>query len=731
MEGTASKDHNSISRRPSQIDKFRLLKRRLSGRPPFRLFTFALAAVAWLFLVLFRLWYLQVDQGDSFVEKAKNQHQGIIEIRADRGVISDRFGEKLAFSTPVESIAVFPSQIKNPEITVRLLSNVLRMDYRLLHRKLEKRHFQFVKRLAEPGEAERVRDLNLIGIHFEKESKRYYPQGTVASHLLGAVGVDHHGLAGLEQTFDGPLQGQPGKRLVQYDARRSGYAGLTIEDPVPGAQLVLTIDQRIQMVAEVELARAVEETRASAGTIVIMDPNNGELLAVANWPTFNPNEPARNRQDLKRRKNFAVSTLFEPGSSLKVVTVAAALEENLTTPEEVLDCEMGVTYVGRRRIRDHKPFGELTVSQILANSSNVGTVKLGLRLGDWTLHRYLVRFGFGQKTGLPLPGETAGLLRSVGDWQPGSMGSIPIGQEIGVTAVQMARAVSVIANGGWLVQPRIIDLVIHPDGREQRPEVAQRRRVISQKTAATMRAMMESVVRDGTGRRAGTPGYRVAGKTGTAQKVDSDTGTYSRTAYVPSFVGFAPVNQPSITIVIVLDSPIGEYYGGLVAAPVFPRVATQVLRFRDVPPEMPVPEPLRPEPQLPAVEIADMVPLEPAPRVEEIRVGQAILVAATQRPSPAPGPGHSLARSARLGAGHPSTSGSGVSVRVTDRRVPDFRGQTVREVVSRTAALGLRLEWSGNGQALRQWPEAGTPVARGQKVRVEFVSTLAGGARKR
>ena len=230
---------------------------------------------------------------------------------------------------------------------------------------------------------------------------------------------------------------------------------------------------------------------------------------------------------------------------------------------------MGATYVGRRRIRDHKPFGELTVSQILANSSNVGTVKLGLRLGDWTLHRYLVRFGFGRKTGLPLPGETAGLLRSVGDWKAGSMGSIPIGQEIGVTAVQMARAVSVIANGGWLVQPRIIGLMIHPDGQEQRPEVAQRRRVISQKTAATMRAMMESVVRDGTGRRGGTPGYRVAGKTGTAQKVDPDTGTYSRTAYVPSFVGFAPVNQPSITVVIVLDSPIGEYYGGLVAAPVF------------------------------------------------------------------------------------------------------------------------------------------------------------------
>ena len=730
MEGTASQDHDSIPRRPTRIDKLRLLKRQLGRRPPFRLFTFALAAVAWLFLVLVRLWYLQVDQGDSFVEKARNQHQGVIEIRADRGVISDRFGEKLAFSTPVESIAVFPSQIQNPELTVRLLSNVLQMDRRLLYRKLRRRQFQFVKRLAEPGEAERVRNLNLIGIHFEKESKRYYPQGTVASHLLGAVGVDHHGLAGLEQSFDGPLQGQPGKRLVQYDARRSGYAGLTIEDPVAGAQLVLTIDQRIQMVAEVELARAVEETRASAGTIVIMDPDNGELLAVANWPTFNPNEPARNRQDLKRRKNFAVSTLFEPGSSLKVVTVAAALEEKLTTADEVLNCEMGATYVGRRRIRDHKPFGELTVSGILANSSNVGTVKLGLRLGVWTLHRYLVRFGFGQKTGLPLPGETAGLLRPVEDWQAGSMGSIPIGQEIGVNAIQLARAVSVIANGGWLVQPRIIDLMIHPDGREQRREAAQRRRVISRKTAATMRAMMESVVRDGTGRRAGTPGYRVAGKTGTAQKVDPDTGAYSTTAYVPSFVGFAPVNRPSITVVIVLDSPIGDYYGGLVAAPVFPRVATQVLRFRDVPPEIPVPGVLPPEPLSRPAEMADKVPSPFAQRVEELPAGQEILVAATHHPSSAPGPAHSLGGVSHLSPGQPSTSGNGVSVRVADRSVPDFRGQTVREVVGHTTSLGLHLEWSGHGRARRQWPTAGTPVARGQKVLVEFVSILVGDARE-
>ena len=311
------------------------------------------------------------------------------------------------------------------------------------------------------------------------------------------------------------------------------------------------------------------------------------------------------------------------------------------------------------------------------------------------------------------------------------MGSIPIGQEIGVTAIQLARAVSVIANGGWLVQPRIIDLMIHPDGREQRREVAQRRRVISPKTAATMRAMMEGAVRDGTGRRAGTPGYRVAGKTGTAQKVDPDTGTYSKTAYVPSFVGFAPVNQPSITVVIVLDSPVGDYYGGLVAAPVFPRVATQVLRFRDVPPELPVPGTLRPEPSPPPVEMADMVPADPAPPIEQARAGQAILVAATQHPGSAPRATPPPGAVSQRSTTRPSTPGNGVSVRVTDRSVPDFRGQTVRQVVSHATALGLHLEWSGHGRARRQWPRAGAPVARGQKVIVEFVTALAGDARKR
>lgn len=720
MEGKAYKANDSIPRRPTQIDKFRLLKRQLSGRPPFRLLVFGLIAVVWLFLVLVRLWYLQVDQGDSFVEKARNQHQGVIETRAERGVISDRFGEKLAFSTPVESIAAFPSQIQDPKNTARLLSNILQMDQHLLHSKLVKQQFQFVKRLAEPGEAERVRSLNLAGIHFEKESKRYYPQGTVASHLLGAVGVDHQGLAGLEQSFDDPLQGQPGKRLVQYDARRSRYAGIAIEDPVPGADLVLTIDQRIQMVAEVELARAVKKTQAPAGTIVVMDPNNGELLAVANWPTFNPNEPVRNRQDLKHRKNFAVSTLFEPGSSLKVVTIAAALEEKLTTPEEVLDCEMDGINIGGRLVGDYKPFGKLTVTEVLTNSSNIGTVKLGLRLGNWTLYRYLVRFGFGQKTGLPLPGETAGLLRSVEDWQNDSIGSIPIGQEIGVNAVQLARAVSVIANGGWLIQPRIIRSMIHPDGQEHRPEVAQRRRVISQKTAATMRAMMESVVRDGTGRNASISGYRVAGKTGTAQKVDPSTGTYSKTSYVPSFVGFAPVNQPSIVAVIVLDSPVGEYYGGLVAAPVFPRVATQALRFRNVPPETPVPVSPNPQPLPPPVEMASIVQPEFPPQVKP-RTNQTILVSVNQN-LVQPKEMRSHPRITHSTPNQPSGSGLGISMRVTHQILPDFRGKTVREVISQSTALGLDLELGGTGMAWHQWPPAGNPIERGQKVRVEFVN---------
>ena len=723
------------------------LLRESGSRPKFRLFVFACAAGLWLGLIVVRLWDLQIRQAPRLAEQAKVQHEDLIEIGARRGRIYDRFGEELARSTPVDSIGVFPTKIGDPDMAAELLSEVLREDVSTLREKLTRKRFQWVRRLAEPGESERLRELPLAGLHFEKESKRYYPKGSVAAHILGAVGIDHTGLAGLEQTFEDKLKGVPGQREVQVDALRQGYASRVIEEPVPGYDLELTIDQRIQITVERELARAIYETKAEAGTVVVMDPLNGDILGLANWPTFDPNDRTPTVDDLKRRKNYALSHMIEPGSTFKVVTVAASLEEKLTTPDEIIDCEHGRIYLGSRRIRDHRPFGLLTVADVLASSSNVGTIKLGLRLTPERLYGYARRFGIGQATGLPLPGEAEGLLRKWEDWHPHAIGSVSIGQEVGVSAVQMARAVSVIANGGLLVKPRVVQALVGPDGVREERESAAPERVLGAETAATMRALMERVARGGTARLAQTPGYRVAGKTGTAQKIDPETRRYSTEDYVASFVGFAPVNSPSILVVVVLDSPVGKYYGGQVAAPVFPRIATEVLRFRDVPPELPLDN--APRPIIPDELLADFAsddydegwpesmlvrfarnseeenPVTPAPSARTASMSPLI---GARPPSPDEPTSPQLSepvdwpdaagRVPREGAW--SDSNKPAHLRFVAASLPDFRGQTVASVISRSNALGLALQLRGNGKAWRQWPAPNTPIQRGNTVAVDF-----------
>ena len=705
------------------------------NRPRFRLVVFGVLASSWLLLVGARLWHLQIHQSPRLVEKARRQHADVIEIGAPRGRIFDRFGVELARSTPVDSIGVFPSKVANPDLAVELLAGVLRTDPFALAEKLAKPRFQWVKRLAEPGEAERVRELRLAGLHFEQESKRYYPKGTVAAHILGAVGLDHTGLAGLEQTFEQKLRGVPGEREVQVDALGRRYASQMIREPVPGHDLILTIDQRIQVTVEKALAGAIEETQAEAGSVVVMDPGNGDILALANWPTFDPNERVASAAGLERRNNYALSHMIEPGSTFKIVTVAASLEEKLATPDEMIDCENGRIYLGSRRIRDHRPFGLLSVADVLARSSNVGVIKLGLRLTPERLYGYARRFGIGQPTGLPLPGETAGLLRPWESWHPHAIGSVAIGQEVGVSVVQMARAVSVVANGGLLVTPRVVKAIVSPGGIREEQEAGVPERVLGPETAATMRALMERVVRQGTGRRARTPGYRVAGKTGTAQKVDPETGRYSTHKYVASFVGFAPVNSPSVLVVVVLDSPVGKYYGGLVAAPVFPGIATEALRFRDVPPELPIsPEPL---PPIPGEWLADFAAEEdtldwPAGSLvafdaTELRAESAVAVTASAHEASAlPLVGGASTRadespgSAALTAESAAAPAGSARLRVVEGLLPDFAGVTVGAVITRANTLGLAVQLRGSGKAWRQWPPAGTAVRRGDTVTVDF-----------
>lgn len=700
----------------------RLRDRDSSALTARRIYFFVFLALLWLLAVVVRMGDMQIRQSARLTEKALRQQKGTIEITASRGSIYDRFGEELALSTPVDSIGVFPEKVQDVEMTATMLRQVLDIDRATLEAKLRGDQFTWVRRFAEPGEADRVRHLNLQGIHFEKESKRYYPKGRVAVHVLGAVGTDYYGLAGLEEYFEKRLRGTSGSSLVQYDALRKHYASRIVKEPVPGSDLILTLDQRIQMLAERELRKAITETQAEAGTIVVMDPKSGDLLAVANWPTFDPYARPRSKEAMKVWRNYAISNLIEPGSTFKLVTLSGVLEENLTTPDELVNCENGAYYIGRRLIRDHKPYGMLTVAEVMSNSSNIGALKLGQRLREPRFYEYIRRFGFGEATGLPLPNELEGLLRPVSRWGTTSLESISFGQEIGVTAVQMARATAVIANGGTLVQPRIVDAIVNPDGRRERWETKPPQRVITARTAAMVRAMMEKTVLEGTGKKAQVSGYRIAGKTGTAQKIDPETGAYSETDYIANFVGFAPVNDPAIVVVIAIDSPKGVHTGGMIAAPVFPHLARQTLRFLDVPPELPV-EPKQPGPRKPAREYLAEATEEPWVEDTVAREGDAIVVSA--RDTPGSGAHGADSRSA-AGAGH--SDGKKIALQVTDRVTPDFRGQTVREVVAETTSLGLRLDIQGRGVASRQWPPAGTPVPQGTTVRVAFARAVPGGA---
>ena len=680
-----------------------------------RIYIFGLVASFWFGVLGLRLWDFQVRQTVQLTEKATNQHEGEVDIRAERGAIYDRSGAELALSTPVNSIGIFPKKISNPDVAAGVLAEILQVNEADLRTKLSSKRFQWVKRLADPAEVERVRQLGVKALHFEAESKRYYPKGSVAAQVLGAVGLDHNGQAGLELYFDKHLRGTDGVGLLQYDARRQYYQRQELKAPIPGNDLLLTLDLRLQSLAELELKRAVADSESRAGTIILMRPVSGEILAMANWPPFDPNQRARTQQDLDKRNNFAVSHMIEPGSTFKVVTASAAIEERLTDPNELFDCEMGGINIGRRRIRDHKPFGLLTLADVLANSSNVGIIKVGMRLGNEGMHRYLKLFGFGQQTHVTLPGESSGLVRPFERWHSDSLASISMGQEVGVTALQMARLFAVIANDGYLVEPRIVQAIRDHTGALTPVQQAPKVRVISSDTAATMRAMLERVVAGGTGRLAQIPGYRVAGKTGTAQMVNPVTHSYKDGTYVASFCGFAPVNDPALVAVVVLDDPQGEYYGGQIAAPVFPKVVHQALRYLDVAPGRPFEREVEAPAELPGHLLADFIADEIVEGPVIDGEGQ-ILVASMGQVSTAPPISDT--------ATDETQKRSNVAVRVTGQVTPDLQGLSVREVFRIATRLGVTVEADGNGLVLQQWPAADTPLTRGSVIKVRLARAL-------
>ncbi|MGC2551780.1 MAG: penicillin-binding protein 2, partial [Candidatus Sulfotelmatobacter sp.] len=547
----------------------------------------------WCILICIRLVYLQVFQYGSFVKQAEHQQQREIPLSAKRGVIYDRAGHELAMSVLVDSAFAVPSEVKDLPTAVSLITRITGEDHNVVLADCRShKTFCWVARKADDETIERIKSLNLQGIHFQKEPKRFYPARDLAAQVVGTVGMEDVGQSGIEHEFDDELRGHGGKMFISVDARRQWFSDVE-KQPEPGENVVLTIDKNIQYIAEKELDQAIHDTQAIAGTVIVENPHTGEILALANRPTFNPN--LRKQITPGALTNRAVSYIYEPGSTFKLVTISAALEEKLTNPDEIFDCQMGSIVYNGMRIRDSRPHGLLPVWGVLAESSDVGAIKIALRLGEDRFYKYIRAFGFGQQTGIELPGETRGLTKPVSRWSKVSIAAISMGQEIGISAVQLSALISTFANDGVWIAPRIVAGTLDPQsspGKNSPQTVAfhpgTSRRVISSYTAAEMRSMMQKVVLEGTGRKAVLEGYTSAGKTGTAQKVDPATGAYSKTKYVGSFAGFEPVNNPQIVVAVILDSAVGLHQGGQVSAPVFRRVTQQVLEYLHTPHDLPL-----------------------------------------------------------------------------------------------------------------------------------------------
>ncbi len=700
-----------------------------------RYFWFGIVCTVWLLFVALRLADLQLVQGSRLTEKAARQQQSTLDIPPRRGAIFDTNGNELALSTPAESIGVFSDSVEDHRAMASQLAEVVDTPEAVIRQRLGKGGFQWVKRLATLAETQRARALGLAALHFEPEPKRYYPYGPVAAHVLGTVGIDHHGQAGIELKFESRLRGEPGLLVLQYDARQRRYGRYVMRPATAGDDIELTLDLNVQSLAHMELERAIKETKSQAGAIVLMRPDSGAVVAMANWPRFDPNNLERRAEDLERLRNFAVSYLVEPGSTFKVLTAAAALEEGVVTPEETFYCENGQIWIGRRRIRDHKPFATLSVQEILMRSSNVGIIKVASRLSADTLREYIVRFGFGSPTGVSLPGEAAGLLRPVERWSKSSWASLAMGQEIGVTTLQMARLFSAVANGGMLVEPHIVRSVRRGTSEAVEIVEAPTKRVLTAETAATMQSILENVVESGTGRRAQIPGFRVAGKTGTAQMINPVTRSYANGAYMASFCGYAPVSDPKLVGVVMLYDPRGRhYYGGVIAAPLFSAVVKKALRSLDVPPNhilrVSKPAPARASDAM----LADFVHGD-----REGPVAEELLNAAANPPEPLPQTGSKNVpanrrlrspMSASTAASTPPQDEVGdndaASVKGLKPRVhrpivvPDLQGLTMREAFTLATSLEIAITTSGSGVVLHQVPEPNAELAPGQAIHVDL-----------
>ncbi len=549
-------------------------------------------SLMWLGVLVLRLVQLQVINADQYRSRVINQNQNVIKITPKRGTIFDRNGTILARSMPNPSLSYRPPQgetINSQLDKINKVSSICGLSpgkLKTIRTQIEaQKTFIWVKRQIDPEKADKVMSLQLNGVFLEEENKRFYPQGKLASHLIGRVDIDDGGLSGIEYKYDSVLLGFEGKRLLLRDANRRSYQDEIIEQPIPGKDLILTIDETIQYIAEKELVRAVTTHSADWGVVIVSHPGTGEILALANYPDFDLNHPPSESEKWSKIK--AIQHLYDPGSTFKIVTASAAMESGRVSFSDVFDCSKTPEH-GGKMFKDHKEFEMLAFPDVIIHSSNIGTIQIALRIGEQNLYNMIRTYGYGKKTGIDLPAEENGILNPIKEWSSRSLPALSIGYEISVTAIQMLQAINVIANRGIATRPMVVkNIVLSPEKIQKQPY--EYRRVISEDIATRLIDVFQQVTEVGTGTAAQIEGYSTAGKTGTAQKYDPKLGSYSSTKHTASFVGFSPVETPLFSIVIIIDNPKGFYYGGLVAAPVFQEIGRQIFRYLRIPPK-PVPQ---------------------------------------------------------------------------------------------------------------------------------------------
>ncbi|PWU01198.1 MAG: hypothetical protein C5B51_23560 [Terriglobia bacterium] len=652
-----------------------------------RLTILAALVLFWGAAIFAKIFSLQILHHTAYLKMARARQEMDLELPAPRGTIFDRHGQPLAMSVPTESVYINPLKVPDLDVASQILALALHLDRPELYGKMKwaydnHRGFLWVKRKISFEEGQSLRNLRLEWIDIQSESQRHYPNGTLAAHVLGSVDFAEKGNAGIEKALDADLRGQPGHARLLTDVNRRGIESQLDSEARAGSPITLTIDERLQFVAEREIAAAVESHHAASGSVVAMDPHTGDILALASYPTYDPNLPPQPGEEV-HRQNHATSVPFEPGSVFKVMTLSAALETTNLTPESLINCHGGVLKLPGRVIHDsHTGLGIIPMAMVLAKSSNIGAIEVGMRVGQENLYDYVRRFGFGQKTGIELPAESSGKLRRLPRWGKTSLASISMGQEVSVTTVQLAQAGSVIASGGLLVRPR---LILKKGNQTRVPQTPVR--IVKPETAITMRQMMEGVVLPGgTGTAARLEGYSVGGKTGSAQIFDVATRHYSHT-YNGSFMGFAPLTNPAIVVVVTLNGTHGTAgFGGAAAAPVFHAIATEALRVIDVPKDLPD----APAPVAKASKQADNDDLSIA------EVG-------SELPNILEDP----------------EDGDDLEV-ASGPKVPNFQGKTMRAVLAEAAAKGLKVVPDGSGVARVQSPPPGSPLHEGERIRVQF-----------